>query len=348
MNKKLWIFGDSFGSYSTPTDPRTLTKSEIGDLEHSEPDKSSMWFFALARLLGCDECIAIAIPGSSIDVMQFYFEQSSAQINKNDYIICIHTEPSRRWFVPELPEMTNFINFIDSRTMDVDWPKLENSLFLKINMNRETKNRICAQLSIAKDYALRIARKDLESLYGASIISWFKEYQSKGYNLVNVPAYTCPAVEKYNMYFETTGDLYTISMNEFQQRKNFTGQLSKNTAEQALKRFIEITEGWDGRVSHLTLHNHGILANKLYNSLLNKSPLNLTRDFKHNFITEKNYQEYDLYQTGPNGRGERVCMYYAPYTITDTTIEFNQERYNHNLQNKINNWQQDGTTYSSA
>ena len=61
---------------------------------------------------------------------------------------------------------------------------------------------------------------------------------------------------------------------------------------------------------------------------------------------------YAVIQTGGKQykvkSGEILKIEKLPDSKSDTTIEFNQERYNNNLQNKINNWQQDGITYSSA
>ena len=131
MSKKLWIFGDSFASYTVAEDPRKLTAKEVEEMERHEPNKEDMWYFQLSRKLGCDKCTMIGIPGSSLDVMQHHFKNLMDQdhISKDDYIVCIHTEASRRWFVPELPEMTNFINFIDF----TDFINLNSIDFININ-----------------------------------------------------------------------------------------------------------------------------------------------------------------------------------------------------------------------
>ena len=136
-DKKLFIFGDSFASYTVSQNPRFLTKEQLAEMEENEPCKEDMWFFQLARKLNCNRCIMIGIPGSSLDVMQHYFNQlvENNHVSKDDYIICIHTEASRRWFVPELPEMTNFVNFIDFKTGDVNWEWLANTLGEKITNN---------------------------------------------------------------------------------------------------------------------------------------------------------------------------------------------------------------------
>ena len=330
-DKKLYIFGDSFASYTVAQDPRHLTKQQVEEMEANEPNKEDMWFFQLARKLGCNRCIMIGIPGSSLDVMQHYFYNlvKCEHITKDDHIICIHTEASRRWFVPELPEMTNFVNFIDFKTGDVNWDWLENTLGAKIKDGSDVQKRVRAQLSIAKDYAFAIARKDLEGLFGSAIAAWFKDFQHKGWNLINIPAYNNPDAGDYNINFDTMGSLNDISMFEFKQKKwlpdwaHMPDWAPPGVEKQMAKRwqsFMDICGGWDGRVGHLAPENHAILSEKLYNSFTKNSPLDLTTDFHSNFITNKNYDEYNLYGAGPHGRLSRVSLYFAPYIIEQDKI----------------------------
>lgn len=325
-DKKLFIFGDSFASYTVARDPRHLTKQQIAEMEENEPCKEDMWFFQLARKLNCNRCIMIGIPGSSLDVMQHYFSKlfENNNVSKDDYIICIHTEASRRWFVPELPEMTNFCNFIDFKTGDVNWEWLANTLGEKITNNDEVQTRVRNQLRIAKDYAMYVARQDLEHLFGSAIASWFKDFQYNGWNLINIPAYNNPKVNQYNKNFETMGSLNDVSMCEFKLKKwlpdwahmpDFAPPGVDKSMAKRWQSFMDICGGWDGRVGHLTPDNHVILSNKLYNSFTEDAPLDLTKDFLSGFITEKNYPEYNLYDSGPRGRLNRVSLYFAPYII---------------------------------
>jgi hypothetical protein len=331
MSKKLWIFGDSFASYTVAEDPRKLTAKEVEEMERHEPNKEDMWYFQLSRKLGCDKCTMIGIPGSSLDVMQHHFKNLMDQdhISKDDYIVCIHTEASRRWFVPELPEMTNFINFIDFKTGDVNWQWLENTLGSKIADHSDTQKRVRAQLAIAKDYAIGIARKDLEGLYGSAIAAWFKDFQHNGWNLISIPAYNNPEVEQYNVNFETKGSLNDVSMEEFKLKKwlpdwaHMPDWAPPGVEKAKAKRwqsFMDVCGGWDGRVGHLTPENHAVLTDKLYNSFTKNSPLDLTTEFHSNFITNKNYPEYNLYDAGPHGRTSRVSLYFAPYILEQDNI----------------------------
>ena len=61
--------------------------------------------------------------------------------------------------------MTNFCNFIDFKTGDVNWEWLANILGEKITNNDEQQTRV-RKLRIAKDYAMYVARQDLEHLFG--------------------------------------------------------------------------------------------------------------------------------------------------------------------------------------
>ena len=62
------------------------------------------------------------------------------------------------------------------------------------------------------------------------------------------------------------------------------------------------------------------MSEKLYNSFTKNSPLDLTTDFHSDFITNKNYDEYNLYGAGPHGRLSRVSLYFAPYIIEQDKI----------------------------
>ncbi len=326
--KKLWIFGDSFASYTVARDPRKLAEEEKVKLEELEPDKEDFWFFKLARKLDCVHCIMIGIPGSSLDVMQYHFNNHINLIGKDDYLVMLHTEPSRRWFIEPLPEMTNFINFIDMKNGEIKWDWLQQVVTYKLQ--GEELERAKMQFQVARDYACIIARKDLEELYGHAIASYFKEYQYKGYNLINVPAYdvnnyiTGDRQLEYNLDIETKGDLNMVAMSEFEMQSTIPSWIPIGTDKKVAKRwhsFMQITDGYDGRVGHLSLENHTILTDKLYNSIVNKDPLDLNSGFAEGIINKKNYQDFNLYKAQPNTGFSRISLYYAPYEITENSID---------------------------
>jgi hypothetical protein len=60
-----------------------------------------------------------------------------------------------------------------------------------------------------------------------------------------------------------------------------------------LKAFTEILQGADGRVNHLSKENHEIFTQKLYKTFTESADLDLTTDFKQNFITKENWDTYN-------------------------------------------------------
>lgn len=86
MNK-LWIFGDSFTS-----------RTDKGTWPALVADQ---WHLTIMNH---------SLPGASPDWIWDQLRQQMDQIEPNDRIIVILTEPSRFWYWPEWPEMTNLNN----------------------------------------------------------------------------------------------------------------------------------------------------------------------------------------------------------------------------------------------
>ena len=155
------------------------------------------------------------------------------------------------------------------------------------------------QVEAARLYALHIAKPEIEMAFGKSIFAYFKDYQNQGYKLINVPAYIDPPLAdtanrkwipeldeiKHNIDFEVKGCLDDVNINEFK---------GKDKLDQ-IKNAYCIHTGSDGRVGHLSVCNHDVLVEKLYDSLVHKKDLDFTQGFKTNFITEENWHEHNHY-----------------------------------------------------
>ena len=94
---KLHIYGDSFGSFIQPDEHWQRLKL---------PDENLYWQKRLQVKLGCDELVNNSRNGSSLDFTQWLFNENLSEISKDDYIIVIHTEASRRWFIEDYPNIT--------------------------------------------------------------------------------------------------------------------------------------------------------------------------------------------------------------------------------------------------
>tara|TARA_B100000123_G_scaffold192164_1_gene143664 strand:- start:228 stop:1109 length:882 start_codon:yes stop_codon:yes gene_type:complete len=269
---KLYLFGDSFTA-EPPTNNTSALKLT------RTVDTNNVWTYKLAEMLDCKP-IFVAVNGSGLDYAQFQFNKRLRKFNKNnDYIIISHTAPSRRWFVEKAPHCSNFLNYIHSNgELDTGW--LKQMLGGKEVASNGVQSMF--QADIGRHYALGIARPELEHLYGESIITYFRYYQKQGYNIINLPATHEP--DSYNIehneFFKTIGNIDTVARNEFR-------------GKDKLKAFTEILQGADGRVNHLSKENHEIFTQKLYKTFTESADLDLTTDFKQNFITKENWDTYN-------------------------------------------------------
>ena len=277
-NMKLHIYADSFGSFTHPDEH--WQRSEL-------PDENDFWQKALQVKLGCDELVNQSVNGTSLDFIQWRFKNTLNEISKDDYIIVIHTEPSRRWFIEDFPNVTNFQSFVKFPSAEINWPWIE--LISAGGIPSGDKAKFHQQVKVARDYCVFVANSELEDLYGSTIVSWFKEFQRQGYKLINIPAYNVDSVTEWNVNFKTTGYLESISIDEFVPDKNNDSRMS----------FIKTTQGQDGRVAHLSKVNHDILLDKIYNSFINNEDLELDKGFESNFITKDNWNDYNTYGVQP-------------------------------------------------
>tara|TARA_Y200000002_G_scaffold374474_1_gene375264 strand:+ start:370 stop:1224 length:855 start_codon:yes stop_codon:yes gene_type:complete len=277
---KLYLFGDSFTA--DITDQKTcalkLTKTV---------DKNEVWTYQLAEKLNCKPIFASKI-GTGLDWTQFQFNQRVNKFKKDeDYIIVSHTAPSRRWFVEKVPHGSNFLNYIKpDGELNKKWLDTMISRDQRLASNGMDSY---LQADIGRHYALAVARPDLEELYGESIITYFRYYQTQGYNIINLPATNEPTKYKieHNEHFKTFGDIDTVARNEFK-------GLNKSVT------FRDVLKGADGRVNHLTTKNHAILTQKLYKTFTESADLDLTTDFIENFITSENWNLYNTTGMVPN------------------------------------------------
>lgn len=273
---KLHIYGDSFGSFIQPDEHWQRLKL---------PDENLYWQKRLQVKLGCDELVNNSRNGSSLDFTQWLFNENLSEISKDDYIIVIHTEASRRWFIEDYPNITNFQSFIKFPGGEINWPFID----IVTGHRSGDKVKMRKQIEIATDYCLHVADPGMEDLYGSAISSWFKEFQREGYKLINIPAYNVNSVTEWNTGFNTTGLLEHVSINEFVPDENNDARMS----------FIKVTAGQDGRVGHLSIVNHDIFLDKVYNSFINGDNLELDTGFESSFITKDNWEEYNDYGVHP-------------------------------------------------
>tara|TARA_B100000497_G_C7627888_1_gene377302 strand:+ start:366 stop:1229 length:864 start_codon:yes stop_codon:yes gene_type:complete len=280
---KLWIFGDSFTN--APLEKRMLV-NDLVFIEETKKDFSMTWQSLLCQKLGLSEICNHGMPGIGLDYIQWRYVQERTDIDKeNDVIIIGHTMPARRWFIQKSPELSNFINFIKTdSTLNVEYLKK-----MTARHDPETRQKSFYQAEAARQYVINIADPVMEELYGVSVLAYFNMQQHEGYQIINIPIYENSEVTKWNNNFNSIGNLNSVSANEWQSEKR---------DEQSLwTAFMDICGGADGRVNHLIMDNHTILADKLFKTITENETLDLTTGFISNIVNATSYDsKYDVYK----------------------------------------------------
>jgi hypothetical protein len=280
---KLWIFGDSF--LNAPLEKGMLS-ADLMFTDEIQRDYSMTWQIALCQKLGLSEVCNHSIPGIGLDYIQWRYVQERPKINKeNDVVIIGHTSPARRWFIQGSPELSNFINFIKTdSTLNVEYLKK-----MTLRHDHETRQKSFYQAEAARQYVINIADPVMEELYGVSVLAYFNMQQHEGYQIINIPIYENSEVTKWNNNFNSIGNLNSVSANEWQSEKR--------DEESLWTAFMDICGGADGRVNHLIMDNHTILADKLFKTITENETLDLTTGFISNIVNATSYDsKYDVYK----------------------------------------------------
>lgn len=219
------------------------------------------WFWAqqICEKLGCDHYYNFCQPGIANEFTQQVLNNSIEKISSDDYVILISTQPQRQWFFDKYPHMANYynLNFLET-------------------VGREKANAV-------RQYAMYLEsdRRIINSFN--QFLGWVHYFTDKhNLNLIVVPGFESseggfPISHLYNV----KGSLLDVSNNEFSShdddnwfRNQFCG------------------DGFDWRAGHLLKDNHYILADKIYNTFINKEELNLNDGFKKKVVNkniDKNY-----------------------------------------------------------
>ena len=72
---KLFLFGDSFGSFIEPSNTQM-------DMSKSA-DENTSWWLQLQKKLGCEKTINLCLAGTSLDAIQWKFEIELPNISKD-------------------------------------------------------------------------------------------------------------------------------------------------------------------------------------------------------------------------------------------------------------------------
>lgn len=226
----------------------------IGDsFSYLHPDEESqnprIWSVALAKKLKCG-LYNSSCAGSSQDWLIDSLYKFKNQITPDDYIVLVLTHPSRFWFFDEYPQLCN--PFIIDFDRDITSGQSEAVAAYYKHIQRDTFDQ--RHQTIRLGNIANLARvngwRDPVIMFGFETNVLFKE-------------------DYPNLKFG----------NGFLTQDPSVGELS------AYKEVLNLFSGNDPRFNHLCLDNHDILVDKLYNTLVHGTKLDLTTGFIRDIIT---------------------------------------------------------------
>jgi len=174
-------------------------------------------------------------------------------IGPDDYIVIALTHPSRYWFLDRLPELTN-ANIID--------------------LDRHISQEEATAIEL---FIKHIQRPSLDTML-----------------LVNRMAYLALMVNEHKLHRPLMLKCFSQvvgAAEEFEELNWCQGNLFENIQrDEFANNTLEINDvfwrGLDGRFNHMCLSNHKILAEKLADSLINNTVLDIRSGFIKNIIPE--------------------------------------------------------------
>lgn len=225
--------------------------------QHSQSNQEDFWTFKLAKKLGVETYHNWSQYGVSNEYISEGFTRYGNEINQDDFLIFIITWKSRHWFFEERPEVSN-LNMMSNGVILKDYGK-------------------------QYEQAVKHFEKYLDSERLANIkLNWYYGYlnfiESHFPNTLIIPGFDNNLHRSFN--FQVEGNLFPIGEREFE-----TPKIGKTIFE---KKWGNL----DRRTGHMSNANHKILAEKVFQTLTTKTPLDLNNGFKKEFINLSNYKEY--------------------------------------------------------
>jgi hypothetical protein len=217
------------------------------------------WVRRINQRLAC-ESKNFSFAGSGLGYTYCKFNETCDQFSEGDHVIITLTSLNRRYFFYDQPMLVNLWNLkYPSYDMNGDRIKFnpsEADAFRKYFMFLD-KNTKLEEVNLINFLTMVDSISRRKKLGSVTIMSCFED------------SYLVAKTVAMENAIVASGWLYKIS-----------------TEECAREELVSQIQTDDKRACHLSQHNHGILLSKLYNSIVNKTPLDLTQGFKKGFIHE--------------------------------------------------------------
>ena len=244
----------------------------VGDSFAAAPkqgDEYRPWYIQTAEKLQMN-CENHAMIGVSQDWCFWKLSIHLKELTAEDQILVVLTHPGRFWFFDDKPQMTN--------------PNI-------VNIDKELSKD---QLDAVLKFMTHIQRPPLDTQQMAHRIGWL-DAQIQRYKLK--PAHILCA-------FPLTIDMgYDMSeLEDWNEYKNViisNGNLQNDIQIKELKKGepseYKVWKGYDCRYNHLIKSNHEVLAERVYQGIVNGTPIDLkSSGFKTNVIQDSIFEDKDF------------------------------------------------------
>lgn len=236
----------------------------FGDSYSREHGVEWQWFKQLSKLTGQDVQVC-GQGGWSNSYISYLVDQqiSNGSIKPDDFVIQIQTQHNRYWFFEDRPELGNWNGHADARKIGMSNKEYEAwETFIKYLYNPKE--------SVWQTYANSMALVGMTHTIPCRCIT--------------LPAFWNER-EPYNPHLAVIGTLTEwVSYLEFDTEEEWRAAISQ--------------PGGDPRPNHLSEHNHGVLAQKIADAVLENKDINLMEGFdirkprREEFLTDHAYEEW--------------------------------------------------------
>ncbi len=210
------------------------------------------WQRQLANNLTVDRVVNQASAGCSNEWTMLKFLEDDHQ--PKDIVIMFLTEPSRRLFWPEHPHYSNISSIMN--TTDAD----------------ELRKKEPEKVQAALDYWTHLHNYQLDELYTHMMTDMIRVKSIEREVVIRVlPCFI------FNIKWTDLVPCY--------------GTMTETVCDGEFKNYQDMPKWYsqsiDTRANHMTLANHGVLAQKIYNSLSSGEAIDLEQGFERGFLELK-------------------------------------------------------------
>lgn len=212
-----------------------------------------IWSVNLAKKLNFN-ITNVSLVGSCQDWATAMIDLNKESITSDDQIIVLLTDPARYWFFQDYPGITN------SHVIDFD---------TVVGKERAKAAEYYFQYIQRPALDIQAVQQRLGWLnYMTTFNKWKKPIILIGFTQF------IPNMHEFPDLIFSNGSL-THNVSDMEYSKDMWSDMFKRT---------NFLKGSDPRYNHLCLQNHEVLTDKLYNTIVNNEPLDLTTGFKQELL----------------------------------------------------------------